>query len=174
MRAIYFFLFLLIGLKLNASSDFTSKDSLRGGLNSNRTCIDVVHYDLAITFDFSDSSISGRNIISFKVIESSNAIQIDLFENMKVDSVIMDGIKLDYTRLHDVVILQIEQSLIEGNYKSLWFYYHGKPVVAKKAPWDGGFVWSQDEKKRPFIGVACEGLKVSNETVSLYMRELPC
>jgi aminopeptidase N len=36
-------------------------------------------------------------------------------------------------------------------------HYGGSPVVAKNAPWDGGFVWALDQKNRYWVGVACEG-----------------
>ena len=35
--------------------------------------------------------------------------------------------------------------------------YEGKPLEAKRPPWDGGFVWEKDKKGRPYVSVACEG-----------------
>lgn len=44
---------------------------------------------------------------------------------------------------------------------NLTVYYHGRPHVARMPPWDGGIVWKKDAFKRPFIGVACQGLGAS-------------
>ena len=44
---------------------------------------------------------------------------------------------------------------------NLVVYYHGKPRVAKIAPWDGGFVWKKDKAGNPWIAVACQGLGAS-------------
>jgi aminopeptidase N len=35
--------------------------------------------------------------------------------------------------------------------------YHGKPHVAKKAPWDGGFVWSQTPDGQAWVASAVQG-----------------
>ena len=43
-------LFLLVCL-LHAQENFTRKDSLRGGLPFERTCFDVLHYDLNVKID---------------------------------------------------------------------------------------------------------------------------
>ena len=40
-------------------------------------------------------------------------------------------------------------------------YYHGKPIIAKKAPWDGGLVWARDKAKNPWISIACQGTGAS-------------
>jgi aminopeptidase N len=43
----------------------------------------------------------------------------------------------------------------------LVIYYHGKPRVAKKAPWDGGFVWKRDKSGNPWVGVTSQGFGAS-------------
>ena len=40
-------------------------------------------------------------------------------------------------------------------------YYHGIPRPALHPPWDGGVIWSKDEKGNPWISVACQGLGAS-------------
>ncbi|MDQ2720563.1 MAG: M1 family metallopeptidase [Bacteroidota bacterium] len=40
-------------------------------------------------------------------------------------------------------------------------YYHGRPRIAKKAPWDGGLVWTKDKAGNPWVAVACQGLGAS-------------
>ena len=44
---------------------------------------------------------------------------------------------------------------------NLVVYFHGKPRVAKMAPWDGGFVWKKDKAENQWIAVACQGLGAS-------------
>ena len=53
------------------------------------------------------------------------------------------------------------KSYKKGDIDSLVVYYHGKPREAKKAPWDGGWVWAKDKLGRPFVSVACQGLGAS-------------
>ncbi len=40
-------------------------------------------------------------------------------------------------------------------------YYHGKPHIAKNAPWDGGVIWTKDKLGRPWVSVACQGIGAS-------------
>ena len=40
-------------------------------------------------------------------------------------------------------------------------YYHGRPHIAVKPPWDGGVVWKKDKWGREWIAVACQGLGAS-------------
>jgi hypothetical protein len=49
----------------------------------------------------------------------------------------------------------------QDSVSNLVIYYHGKPRIAKKAPWDGGFVYSSDKSGNPWVGVACQGLGAS-------------
>lgn len=44
---------------------------------------------------------------------------------------------------------------------NLIIYYHGKPKIAKKAPWDGGIIWTKDKAGNPWVTVACQGLGAS-------------
>ncbi len=44
---------------------------------------------------------------------------------------------------------------------NLVVYYHGKPKIAKNAPWDGGIIWTKDKAGNPWITVACQGLGAS-------------
>ncbi len=43
----------------------------------------------------------------------------------------------------------------------LVIYYHGKPRIAKKAPWDGGFVWKRDKSGNPWVAVTSQGFGAS-------------
>ncbi len=48
-----------------------------------------------------------------------------------------------------------------SNEKTLTVYYHGKPKIAKHAPWDGGLIWTKDKDGKPWITIACQGLGAS-------------
>ena len=153
-------LFLLIS-SLSFAQNFTRRDSLQGGLRIERTCYDVQRYDLNIKIDADKKSIVGYNDITFKVVEKSSKIQIDLFENMIVDSIIFNNKKLNYKRELIAVFIEFKEDLQIGNLEKLRFYYSGKPIIAKNAPWDGGFVFTKDSNKKTWIGVACQGTGAS-------------
>ncbi|QRE26703.1 M1 family metallopeptidase, partial [Flavobacterium psychrophilum] len=140
---------------------FTHRDSLQGGSRAERTCFDVQRYDLNIKVNPTEKFIIGYNDITFKVVENTNKIQIDLFENMQVDSIIFNHKKLNYKRDNLAVFITFNESLKTGNQEKIRFYYSGNPTIAKRAPWDGGFVFTNDKQGKTWIGVACQGFGAS-------------
>ncbi len=159
MKKIALLLF-LAALQAHAQP-FTRKDSLRGGLRHERTSFDVLRYDLNIRVDPDQKSIVGYNDITFKATDPTQKIQIDLFENMNVDSIVLNGKKLQYRREFDAVFIDAGAVLNKNTQHILRFYYSGKPIVARRAPWDGGFVFSHDTTGKPWIGVAVQGVGAS-------------
>ena len=159
-------IFLLSLFQVNAQltvpkETFTRRDTLQGGLRPERTSFDVLRYDLNIKISPNQKSIVGFNDISFKVVDNTSKIQIDLFENMNVDSIVFNGKKLDYKREEIATFINFPNTLQKDSEHKLRFYYSGNPLIAKRAPWDGGFVFSKDEAGKPWIGVACQGFGAS-------------
>lgn len=144
-----------------AKETFTRRDTLQGGLRPERTSFDVQRYDLNIKINPTNKSIVGYNDITFKVVENTNKIQIDLFENMNVDSIVYNNKKLQFNRELLATFIQFPETLNKGSLQKISFYYSGKPVIAKRAPWDGGFVFNRDTAGKPWIGVACQGFGAS-------------
>lgn len=157
------FIFFL-GFQVLHAQKITRKDSLQGGLRPERTCYDVKRYDLNIQLDIERKSLSGSNTISFKVLENTSKIQVDLFANMQIDSIFFRSQKLvykkDYKRDYNAVFINLPE-LVAGADEKIVFYYSGIPVIAKNAPWDGGFVYSSDKQGKPWVGVACQGTGAS-------------
>ena len=143
------------------NAQFTRRDSLQGGLRIERTSYDVKRYDLNIIINPEEKSIKGFNDITFDVVSATQKIQIDLFDNMKVDSIVWNTKKLKYVRDNDAVFIDFPERLaLKSNHK-LKFYYSGNPKIAKNAPWDGGFVFKKDSNGKDFIAVAVQGTGAS-------------
>ena len=162
MKKLFLFSILILGFQqFFAQEIFTRKDSLHGGLRPERTCFDVLRYDLNIKINPDQKSIIGYNEISFKVVSATSKIQLDLFENMKIDSIVLDAKKLNYKREFDVVFIDFSVPLAQNSEQKLRFYYSGNPLVARHAPWDGGFVFNKDSNGKDWIGVAVQGTGAS-------------
>ncbi|GAA4072345.1 M1 family metallopeptidase [Flavobacterium cheonanense] len=161
MKKIFIIGLTILGFQTVFSQNFTRRDSLQGGLRLERTCYDVQRYDLNIKINPDEKSIVGYNEIAFKVVENSSKIQIDLFENMQIDSIIHNNKKLEYKREFDAVFIDFPSGLTANSSEKIRFYYSGKPKVAKNAPWDGGFVFKKDKQGKHWIGVAVQGTGAS-------------
>jgi len=139
---------------------FSTQDSIRGGLSPERTCYDVTHYHLDVAFNFEDRSIAGSNTMRFELLKDSPILQVDLFETMEMDSIIWEGQNLAFTRKFNGVFIDISD-LQSGKTHELNMFYNGTPRIARQPPWDGGFIWSEDGFGNPWVAVACEGLGAS-------------
>jgi aminopeptidase N len=140
---------------------FTEADSLRGMLRPQRTCYDVLHYHLNLKLNFEQRSITGYNTMRYRVKQGFNVLQIDLFKNMQIDSIVHRGRNLRYVRKHDAVFVDFGEMQEEELVDSICIYYYGVPRMAVNAPWDGGFTWTKDKNGSPWLGVSCEGIGAS-------------
>ncbi len=141
----------------------TTKDSLRGSITAERAWWDVVFYDLNVTIQPEDSSITGYNNITYRVDKEPKRMQIDLQDPLTIDHITQNGQTLDYNRAKNsyAYMVDMPDNLKKDSLYTISVYYQGKPKVAENAPWDGGFVWKQDSLGNPFIATANQGLGAS-------------
>lgn len=179
MKRIFLFIFLssLNFLLINSAyaqrqrPSLSRADTLRGSYGPGRDWWDVLKYDLHVGFNITDSTISGYNAISLKVLKTPDHIQIDLQDPMLIDSILLltkkkGGLSsrtmltaAKYGNAYQIDISQV--SLAVNSYHTLLVYYHGKPRIARRPPWDGGLIWKLDQNKNPWVSIACQGLGAS-------------
>ncbi len=133
---------------------------LRGALTDLRTCYDINYYHLDVKIDIDNKSVSGSNEFAFTATKDFENLQFDLFENLKVEKVVFKGKELPFTREFAAVFVKFPK-IKKGSRERFTVFYSGKPIVAKRAPWDGGFIFKKDKSGNPFVSVACQGLGAS-------------
>jgi aminopeptidase N len=126
-----------------------------------RTCYDINYYHLDVKIDLEEKTVSGSNEFKFTATQDFTKLQFDLFENLKIDKIIYHGNELNYTREFGAVFVTFPKTIKKGSKDSFTVWYHGNPIVAKNAPWDGGFIFKKDKSGNPFVSVACQGLGAS-------------
>ena len=89
---------LLAALAAGAQQQFSRADTLRGSITPQRAWWDVTSYDLHVQVNPADSTFSGFNTITYKVLQPDSLMQIDLQVPMTIDSVIQDKMPLTFTR----------------------------------------------------------------------------
>ena len=148
--------------QLNENKEvFTHQDSLRGTLNENRTWWDVLHYSILVSPDFETKTITGKTDIRFKVLKAGKQMQIDLQQPLELTKAYLKDTKLRYKRDGNVYLIEIPQNLAIGSIETLALAFKGNPVIAKRPPWDGGWIFQKDAQGRPWMSVACQGLGAS-------------
>ena len=140
---------------------FTRADTLRGSLSPLRTCYDINYYHLDVKFDIGQKFISGSNLFKFTATQDFTKLQFDLFANLKVEKVVYKGKELPYTREFNAVFITFPQTITNGSKDEFTVYYSGNPTIAKRAPWDGGVVFTTDSLGKPWVATACQGVGAS-------------
>ena len=165
-RMYRFFLFITLFLALSGSLQaqrytFTHDDTLRGSITPERVWWDLAYYHLQVRIQPADSTISGSNLIQYKVLKPSQTMQIDLQRPLQVTRIEQDGQELSFRRDGDAFFVTLKKPQQTGKTEQLTVFYQGKPRVAKRPPWDGGFQWTRDAKGQWFIATSCQGLGAS-------------
>jgi aminopeptidase N len=161
---------------LNHRKEYTRQDTLRGTITPERAWWNVLRYDIQVTPDYGTKTLQGQNRLTIRVLRTGNKMQLDLQEPMIIDSIFLaaktgnssgslnealDGrSKLTFQREGNAWFVTMP-NLAANSTHTIEVSFHGKPREAVRAPWDGGWVWGQDEKGRPWMTVACQGLGAS-------------
>jgi aminopeptidase N len=141
---------------------FTRADTLRGSYTTPaRTWWDVAFYDLHVTISPRDSTIRGRNAISYRVLRPANELQVDLMEPLVVDSMVQDGHAVTFRRDGNAFFAQLSAAQPAGATRTLTVWYHGRPQIARRPPWEGGFTWTADSLGRPWVVTTDQGMGAS-------------
>jgi aminopeptidase N len=137
---------------------FDRGDTLRGTYGPFRQNNDILTYDLDIKVDVENRFIAGTNTITFGMVEDGSRIQLDLFENMNIDSIVFGGDVLSYTREFNAVFVEFPETLRQGETYSIDFHYSGHPQESGRF---GGFAFREDSLGNPWVFTACQGIGAS-------------
>jgi len=158
---IFCFFFIYAGTLKSQEDFYTHADTLRGSNTDERAWWDVVHYDIHASFYVGDSSVSGCNVITYRVEKPGYLLQLDLREPMLIDSVVQNTKRCNWKRDGQAFVVTLAAPQLIGTFYTLQVYFRGKPQVAKLPPWDGGLVWTHDSKDNSWISIACQGIGAS-------------
>ncbi len=160
----------------------THADVLRGEYGRYRANNDLLFYHLDIRVDPEKRFVSGKNTIRFKMLKDDTRIQLDLYDNLKVDKILFTGkgqgakgqegraksewqgaegrvsgskaTELKYERDSGAVFVDFPETLKAGRVYEIDFYYSGTPQTIGRF---GGFTFGKDPAGRPWTFTACEG-----------------
>ncbi|MYM26225.1 M1 family peptidase [Duganella sp. FT135W] len=116
--------------------------------------------DLALRVEPATKSIRGDAALTFLLKEPLTRIAVELDRNLPIDSASVDGVPLAAGAISNPegrLYLTLPAPLPAGARTTVRIQYHGVPVIAKRAPWDGGFTWSQTPDGQPWITTTVEG-----------------
>ena len=132
----------------------TRASILRGEYGRYRANNDLLFYHLDVRVDPERKFLSGKNTIRFRMLADDTRIQIDLYENLSVDRILLGTRALEYVRELNAVFVDFPDTLRRGREYTIDFYYSGVPRETGRF---GGIAFRKDPAGNPWINTACEG-----------------
>ena len=141
----------------------TKVDTLKGSNTEFRNFWDVKKYDIVLEPNFEAKSIKGSNKISLTIDKDvlNPVFQIDLQSPMKADKITASFPIADKKVDGDFIFISTKKKFKKGEKYTIDIDYSGNPVIAKHAPWDGGWMFTQDKNGNPWMTAADEGIGAS-------------
>jgi len=118
---------------------------------------DVEHYTLRTEVQVERKSIAGSAAIRFRAANDMSVLELDFDGRYTIELIEDDKGPLDSTRDEAKLYVTLRSPLSPGVSEEVTIHYHGQPVEAARAPWDGGFVWSETPSGKPWIATAMQG-----------------
>ena len=158
LRLVTTCLAILLSLQLYSQNvTFTRQDTLRGSITPERIWWDLLYYHLDIVVKPSDSTISGTNTVTYKVIKPATIMQIDLQQPMVLKKAVQNNQVLKMKREGNVYWIELSDKQEQGKIYSVVLTYGEKPRISTHPPWVGGITWTKDSNGVPFMASACQG-----------------
>ncbi|MCS0615782.1 M1 family metallopeptidase [Massilia kyonggiensis] len=128
--------------------------------SSTQQALSFDHADLGLRIDPDSRSLRGDATLTFSASAPLDSIELDLDRNLPIDAIAVDGQPLPANRWRNPdgkLTIDLPQRLEPGRQIKVRVTYHGEPHVARRAPWDGGFVWARTPDGKPWVASAVQG-----------------
>ena len=116
--------------------------------------------DLQFKVDPSRKHLSGDATLTFKTSKPITRLVVDLDRDFAIESVSVDAQALPasaWSNPEGRMTVTLPKPLAADERAVLRIRYAGKPHVATRAPWDGGFVWAKAPTGEPWVVSAVQG-----------------
>ena len=139
-----------------------SEQTIRSGgpMPPQQQWVNFDHAELHIGVDPTKQTIDGDAKLTFTAKRAIDTLLLDLDHNLPISAITLDGRKLGadaWSNPEGRLSIRLPKQLAQGKHATVEIFYGGKPHVAKRAPWDGGFVWSHTPDGQPWVASAVEG-----------------
>ncbi|PTS82532.1 peptidase M1 [Caulobacter sp. HMWF009] len=105
-------------------------------------------------------AIEGKAVLTLKMKSKLDRIVLDFDRVFAIRAITLDGKPLKpsaWSNPEGRLTITPPRALTRDRTVEVAITYDGVPHEAKRAPWDGGFVWSKTETGEPWIATAVQG-----------------
>ena len=155
-------LLLLMAAGVSAQRELGARPTDSGGpLMPEQAAYDVKSYDLALRVNPGDKSIKGTLTTEARIVHPTEWFVLDLDEPLTVESVYTplgngQNEPLEFERRGGKIWITFPLTKQPGEAIKVSVDYGGKPRVAPRPPWVGGFIWSKTATGEPWIATAIQ------------------
>ena len=143
---------IVICQSIYAQQSFTSGGKLR----PEQAIMDIRHYTIALDVDPASKGIEGYTLIEFILLQPTRVLLFDLLDSFHISTVLVNHRSLPFEYHNNLIAIHLPVDLPAGR-ASVQVNYSGKPHVARRPPWDDGFIWTHDSTGHPWVAVTAEG-----------------
>ena len=155
---------LTAALFVQAQRDLGVRPTDSGGvLMPEQAAYDVKSYDLSVTPNIEEQSIKGVLIVTAEIVKPLDKFVLDLDSAFTVESAALVRPKSDlkdqplkFEHKNGKIWIDLVNKANTGKTYEIKVVYSGKPKVAPRPPWVGGFVWSKTADGEPWIATAVQ------------------
>ena len=154
-------LLLTVGCGLALSAQTPILDS-GGPLMPQQAAYDVSFYSLSLTVNPEEKFIEGTLVVEAEVVHPMHYLVLDLDTLLTVRKVTEQketgraAVERSFRRDTGKLWIDLERTRQRGERLRVALDYGGRPRVAPRAPWDGGFTWAETPAGAPWIATTCQ------------------
>lgn len=155
------FAFVFLSISVYAQREMGVRPTQSGGvLMAEQAVYDVKHYDLALRVNPDEQSISGVLTVKAQIVKPTSVFVLDLDSAFKVETVNLVSSRkpfaLKFGHENGKIWIRFPTEQKTGNTVEISVAYGGKPKVAPRPPWVGGFVWSKTKSGEHWFATAVQ------------------
>ncbi|HEX9927634.1 MAG TPA: M1 family metallopeptidase [Pyrinomonadaceae bacterium] len=156
-----FICILCLSVPVFAQRDLGVRPTSSGGvLMPEQAAYDIKSYDLQLRPNIEEQSIKGVLTATAKIVNPIDKFVLDLDTPFMVEAVsLVNGAKqqtLTFERRGGQIWIAFPKTQKAGETVNVRVVYGGKPRVAPRPPWVGGFVWSKTADGQPWFATAVQ------------------
>ncbi|MBL7859478.1 MAG: M1 family metallopeptidase [Cyclobacteriaceae bacterium] len=132
-----------------------------GILKPEQALMDIRHYTIALDVNPTQQTIDGYTEIALITSTPTSVLLFDLVHLLTVQKVWVNKKEQSFTHENDLIRISLTSQLPAGK-ATVKIQYGGKPGIATRPPWVGGFTWTADSTGNPWVAITCqsEGAKI--------------
>jgi aminopeptidase N len=131
-----------------------------GAMPAEQRALAFDHADLTFKILPDKKAIEGVATLTFTAKSPLDKLVLDFDRVFAISKLTIDGKALKpsaWTNPEGRLTVSLPKRVAKGKTVTVAITYAGVPFEAKRAPWDGGFVWSKTPTGEPWIATAVQG-----------------